>query len=167
MHRFLFIATLSLAGFLVLHEAWAVTQSVTANISFDTPLTMNKTADINFGTVKAAVADTYTISTSGTVTAAGSGAYLGGATSHAHLILTGSTTQAYSVSVSGYTANGGVTPKNATCSWNGLAAGPCSFSASPAGTGATIDIGVDVVVDGTQAPGATAAPTFTVTAVYN
>lgn len=148
-------------------DAGAVTQSVTANISFDSPLAITKNADINFGTVRAGVADTYTISTAGSVSAAGSGAYLYGTTSAASLTITGSTSQTISISVGGYTANGGVTPQNATCAYNGGSSGSCSLSSVAApGAGKTLLLGVQAVVDGTQTGGSSAAPTFTVTVVY-
>lgn len=148
-------------------DAGAVTQSVTANISFDSPLAITKNADINFGTVRAGVADTYTITTAGSVSAAGSGAYLYGTTSAASLTITGSTSQTISISVGGYTANGGVTPQNATCAYNGGSAGSCSLSSVAApGAGKTLLLGVQAVVDGTQTGGSSAAPTFTVTVVY-
>ncbi len=63
-----FIAALAVASAPL--GVYAATQSVTANIAFDTPLTLTKVADVNFGTVSAGVADTYTITTAGVVTAA-------------------------------------------------------------------------------------------------
>jgi len=49
-------------------DAMAATQSVTSNIAFDTPLSITKNADINFGTVAAGIAGTYTISTAANIT---------------------------------------------------------------------------------------------------
>jgi hypothetical protein len=149
-------------------DVWAVSQSVTANIAFDTALTLTKNADINFGKVKAGVADTYTIDTAGTVTAAGSGQYLSGTTAAGNISISGSTTQTINISVGNYAANGGVTPQSATCRYNGDTASACSRTgaAAPAG-GKTLLLGVQAVVDGTQVAGATAAPTFDVTVVYN
>ena len=110
--------TLMIAGVtgIMATSAYAATENVTANIAFDATLTIVKEADIDFGTVLASTADTYTIDTAGAVTAAGSGATVAG---------------------------------------------------SPApGSGKTLLLGVEAVVDGTQAAGATAAPTFDVVVNY-
>ncbi len=58
--------------------SYAATQSITANIRFEAPITLTKNSDINFGIVSAGVNDTYTISTAGVVTAAATGQSLGG-----------------------------------------------------------------------------------------
>ena len=146
---------------------FAATQSVTANISFDTPLSLTKNADINFGTVKAGTASTYTITTAAAVSATGGGLSLFGTKTAGNISIAGSTTQTVNISVGGYTANGGVTPANATCAYNGGAAGSCTINGAAApGAGKTLLLGVDAVVDGTQVAGATATPSFTVTVVY-
>lgn len=154
-------------GFIGVQQAWSATQSVTANIRFDTPLTLTKNADINFGSVSAGVSDTYTISTAGAVTAAGSGQYLFGATAAGNITIGGSSSQLINISAGGFTAQGGVTPQNAKCAYNGGASGSCTITGAAApGAGKTLLVGVDAVVDGTQAVGATATPSFTVTVVY-
>ena len=157
-------------GLLGICQAQAATQSVTANIAFDTPLTLTKTADINFGTVTAANASTYRISTAGAVTTtAGTGTPLYGATNAASITIAGPTADTLTISVGGYAANNGVTPSNASCAYNGGAAvTPCSYTTAVApGAGKTLLLGVDVAADGTQAASTSAAPTFTVTVVYN
>ena len=156
------------AALLFSGDAMAATQSVTANLAFDAPLTLTKTSDINFGTVSAGVASTYTITTTGTVTATGSGQTLYGTKTAASITIAGSATNTVNISVGGYTAQGGVTPANATCAYNGGAAGSCSIATGvAAGAGKTLLIGADAIVDGTQIAGATATPSFTVTVVYN
>lgn len=148
-------------------DAFAATSVVTANISFDTPLTLTPVSQINFGTVAAKTAATYTISTTGAVTTT-AGNWLYGTKSAGNITIAGSTKDTINISVGSYTANGGVTPANATCSYNGGAAGACSIATGAApGTGKTLLLGVDAIVDGTQAAGATATPSFTVTVVYN
>ena len=163
----IFVAILSLAG-LLSHEAWAATQSVTANIAFDTPLSMNKTSDIDFGTVTASNASTYRISTAGAVsTVTGTGTSISGSPHAASITLSGSSSQLMNISAGLYTANNGVTPSNASCAYNGGASGACSIiGAAAPGAGKTLLVGVDVAADGTQAAGTSAAPTFTITAVY-
>ena len=55
--RYITIAALSSS--VLASVAFAATQTVTANISFDTPLSITKQNDINFGLVRAAQAGTY------------------------------------------------------------------------------------------------------------
>jgi len=158
-----------IAGMLLFSaDAIAATQSVTANISFDTPLSLTKVSDISIGAVKALTASTYTITTAGVVTATGSGVWLYGTKTVGNITIAGSTTDTINISVGGYTAQNGVTPANATCAYNGGGAGSCTIASAVApGAGKTLLIGVDAQVSGTQAAGTTATPTFTVTVVYN
>jgi len=156
------------AALLFSADAMAATQSVTANLAFDSPLVLTKNSDINFGTVIAGTASTYTITTAGTVTATGSGQTLYGTKAAASITIAGSATDTVNISVGGYTAQGGVTPANATCAYNGGTAGSCTITgAAAAGTGKSLLIGVDATVDGTQAAGAKATPSFTVTVTYS
>ncbi len=166
--RFLIVAMVT-ATLLGDFQAWAATQSVTANIAFDTPLTLTKNADINFGTMTASNVSTYRITPAGVITTTvGTGAYLNGATNAGSITIVGGA-DTVAISVGGYTANNGVTPSNASCAYNGGAAvTPCSYAAGTApGAGKTLLLGVDVAADGTQAAGTSAAPTFTVTVVDN
>jgi hypothetical protein len=166
--QFLALA-LGTAALLGVSQVRAATQSVFAFIAFDTPLTLTKNADINFGTMTASNASTYRITTAGVITTTvGTGAYLYGATNAGSITIVGGT-DTLAISVGGYTVNNGVTPSNASCAYNGGAAvTPCSYAAAVApGAGKTLLLGVDVAADGTQAPGAFAAPTFTVTVVNN
>lgn len=143
------------------------TLSTTGSYGIDTAIAMTKNADINFGTVKALTADTYTINTSGTVSHAGSGAELFGTPAAGNITITGSTTSTINVSVGSYVADNGVTLQNATCAYNGGGAAACSLNAQAApGVGKTLLLGVQAVVDGSQAAGSSAAPSFTVTVTY-
>jgi hypothetical protein len=167
--RFLVFA-IGVASLLGASQAGAATQSVTANIAFDAPLTLTKTADINFGTVTANNASTYRFgAVSGLTVIAGTGLPLYGTASAGSITIAGSVADTLAISVGGYTANNGVTPSNASCAYNGGAqVTPCSYAAAAApGAGKTLLLGVDVAADGTQAAGTSAAPTFTVTVVNN
>jgi Domain of unknown function (DUF4402) len=147
--------------------ALAGTLSTTGSYGVDVALAITKNADINFGTVKAATSDTYTIGTTGTVTHSGSGTTLYGTPAAGNLTITGSTSQTINISVGSYSANNGVTLQNAVCNYNSSGDGTCSLSgvAAPR-SGKTLLLGVDAVVDGTQAAGTSAAPTFIVTVTY-
>jgi hypothetical protein len=162
--NFLALGTAALLG---AFQAWAATQSVTANIAFDAPLTLNKGVDINFGTVTANNASTYRISPAGALTTiSGSGSYITGATSAGSITIAGSTTDGITISAGGYIANNGVTPSNAQCSYNGGAAAACAMTGAAPGAGTPLLVGVDVATDGTQAAGTSAAPTFTISVAY-
>ena len=158
-----------MTGAMTAGAAYAATQSVTANIKFDTPLSLTKKNDITFGTVKAAQAGTYVISTSNAVTPSAGGVWLYGTPAAGSITVAGSTTDTVTISTGGYTAQGGVTPSAATCKYGTGAAAACDAGISVAAPGASTPllIGVQVAADGTQAAGSTATPSFTVTVVYN
>jgi hypothetical protein len=161
---------IGVAAVLGASQAWAATQSVTANIAFDAPVTLNKTADINFGTMTALDASTYHITTANVVTTTiGTGAHLYGATNAGSITIAGPAADTLTISVGGYTASNGVTPSNASCAYNGGAqVTPCTYAAAVAPwAGKTLLVGVDVAADGTQAAGTAATPSFTVTVVAN
>jgi hypothetical protein len=151
-----------------LTEAGTTNFTENASIGFDVGLALNKNSDINFGTVSAANASTYRISTAGAVsTVLGSGTRIYGTTSAGSITITGSASDTITISASSYTANNGVTPSNATCSYNGAAATACPVTGAAPGAGTPLLIGVDVAADGTQAAGSTAAPTFVMSVTYN
>lgn len=155
-------------------SAFAVTQSVTANITFEAALTLTKNADINIGAVTALQANTYTIDTAGaiSVTGAGTGVSIGGTISAGDITIIGSTTQTISITDGNYSAAaGGVSAvtSSATCKYGAAAAVDCTGLAAQAapGAGTTLLIGVAVSADGTQAAGSTAAPTFDIIVNYS
>ncbi|MGB9154521.1 MAG: hypothetical protein WCD70_15705 [Alphaproteobacteria bacterium] len=156
-------------GVMAAGAAYAATQNVTANIKFDTPLSLTKNNDIQFGTVKAAQAGTYVISTSNVVTASSGGVWLYGTPTAGSISVAGSTSTTVTVSTGSYAANGGVTPSAATCKYGAGAAVACDSGISVAAPGASTPllIGVQVVADGSQAAGSTATPSFTVSVIYN
>ena len=151
--------------------AYAADQSVTANVDFETALSLTKTDDIEFGYVEALTAGVYTISTAGTVSASGIGDIVDDTTAQAGAItITGSTTQTLSISTGTYAPNNGVTPSAAYCSYDGGSAWTCDTPATgltaPGAGGLDLDVGVTITADGTQAAGSTATPTFVVTVIY-
>ena len=154
-------------------EAKTATQTGNASVAFITPLAITLNQNANFGSVGVGSA-TYVLSTSGVVTtnngqifsAAGNSPYA------ASLTIKGSSSHAQSLNivVSGYTVNKGVTPSGAMCSYNGSAAATCNsliFLSSPGSAGKTLLIGLTINVDGSQAGGSSATPSFTVNINYN
>ena len=153
---------------LLASPTFAATQTMTANIGFDTSLTITKGNDINLGSVKATQAGTYVIAPNGGVTASNGGVYLGGGTQAGSLTIAGSSTQTVDISANNYVANAGVTPSAATCAYNTGAAVPCSLASQTApGVGKPLLIGVTVAVDGTQNVGTSAAPSFDIVVNYH
>jgi hypothetical protein len=140
----------------------------TGSIGFDKPISFTKNSDINFGTVSSGVASTYRMSTAGALSVvSGTGKALYGTTTAANITVSGSSTDGITISAGGYSPNNGVMPSNAQCAYNGGAAAACTGITGVApGTGKTLLVGVDVAADGTQTVGLTAAPTFTISVVY-
>src|SRR2546426_10959174 len=92
---------LGLVTLLGVPEAWSANpQSVTANIRFDTPLTVTKNADVDFKSVLAGAASTvYRISTAAVVSVvSGPGSPGLGTPGAAHLTIAGAPTQAITIS---------------------------------------------------------------------
>jgi len=150
----------------VAQAANPLTVTGTANIAFDIPLTINKNSDINFGSVKARIADTYTINTAGTVSHTGSGAILTGTPTVGDLTITGSTNQGITISAGNYIANSGVTPANARGKYGTGAEQSFPITGAAPGAGTHLKLGVSVTANGTQASDVTATPTFDITVVY-
>lgn len=160
----------ALTSLVVSGIAYAATQSVTANATFDSALTLTKNADINFGLLKSGTAGTYVMSTAGVITPSGGGVVVGGTPVVGQITITGSATQTVAISTGTYTPNNGVTPSAATCEYNGTPIANCDTGgtglAAPSGVGKALKLGVQIAVDGSQAANSTAAPTFVVTVVY-
>jgi hypothetical protein len=169
MKKYKLALAVAITGLMTAGSAYAATQSVTADIAFDTPLTLTPVANIQFGTVKAAQVGTYVISTAGAVTPSAGGVWLYGTPSAGQLTVAGSTTQTITISTGSYVAQGGITPSAATCKYGAASAAACDggLSVAAPGSGTTLLLGVQAVSDVTPAAGATATPSFTVTAVYN
>ena len=142
-------------------------------IAFDVPLSIDTLSDINIGHVKATTTGTYTISTSGNVTATGSGQMLYGSTSAGKLLIHGSASQTISISAGSYIAGGtgsGVKLSAATCSYDGGTTSACTLTTQspPTSAGKILLLGITVTVSNTtQAAGSTATPSFTVTVIYS
>jgi len=161
----------ALGGVLIIGQALAATQSVTASASFDDPLTVTKDADISFGILKAATSGTYVITPSGSLTASNGGVAIGGAPTYGKITISGSATQTISVRTGSYVANSGVVPSAATCVYSGVAITNCDAGASsltaPGSGGKVLTLGLTIAADGTQTAGSTATPSFVVTVLYH
>jgi hypothetical protein len=164
-----FLRHLVLAAALLVCSAHAATLSVTANVAFETPLTLVQDAAINFGTLKAATSGTYVIDTNGRVTPSNGGALVGGTPAPGQITITGSSTQAISIGTSAFSADRGVTLSAASCNYDGTMIANCDGAGLPApgGPGKILKLGATITADGTQAAGTTAAPAFVLSVVYN
>lgn len=158
-----FFATLIFSA----HVAAASTQTISANISFQSALILSPVRNIDVGTVLADASGVYTIDTQGTVTASAGGQVLGGTPEVGEITIAGSDTQTINISVTNYQTDSGVTPSNASCSYDGIISSPCTLSsvAAPA-AGTSLLLGVTLSVDGTQSDGTQATPSFDVVVSY-
>ena len=148
--------------------AMAATEEVTANIAFDTPLSITVYGDPGLGTVRAGVAEVYSIHPDNGLTAQNSSSnILYGWAGAADMLITGSTTASVQFSVANYTADNGVTPSNAVCNYADDPTAACDgMLGGPPGGGTVLFVGVTLTVDGTQTAGETAEPTFDLTVIY-
>lgn len=146
------------------------TAAQTAAASFDSPLSTDTVQNINFGIVKAATAGVYVINTTNNITPSGGGEWLGGASVSGSMRILGSASQPITISTGSYVVNNGVTPSAATCAYNGGAAAACDggiAGVAPSQAGKTLLLGVTATVAaGGRPAGTAAAPTFSVTVVY-
>jgi hypothetical protein len=164
-----YIALAAIASCMVCGAAFAATQPLTANATFDAVLSLTKNADINFGVLKAATPGTYIINTAGAVSPSAGGVFVYGTPAFGQITVTGSTTQTVAISTGSYVADGGVTPSLATCNYNSVDIADCDVggtSLTAPGAGKVLKLGLKIVADGTQTAGSTAAPTFVVTVIY-
>lgn len=165
-----YLSLAAAASLLVSGVAYAATQSMTANATFDSALVLTKNADINFGVLKAATSGTYVIGTNGTVTPSNGGVLISGTPAYGQITITGSATQTIAISTGSYVANAGVTPSVATCNYNNVAIADCDAGGTgltaPGAGGKVLKLGLTITADGTQTAGSTAAPTFVVTVIY-
>lgn len=152
-------------------SAYALTSTFNISISFSQPFTIVETTPMSFGSVIATTTADYTISTIDVVTATGSGASIGGVPAAGDYTITDTGTAANNIdiTVGALTANNGVTPVNPVCNYNaqGDVAGCTLVNVTNAGGGNVMNVGVTLQVDGTQANGSSATPTFTIAVAYN
>jgi hypothetical protein len=126
-------------------KAMAVTQMMTAHIAFATPASATQDADFN---IKAGEAGAYNIN-------------------EGRIIMAGATDQTINISVDSYNPDGGVAPRNATCSYDGDNAGPCEIKDGAApGTGKAFTLNVQSVAGDVADEDRAAASAFTVSVVY-
>ncbi|MGE3623109.1 MAG: DUF4402 domain-containing protein [Bdellovibrionales bacterium] len=147
----------------------SVTTPVTATLTFDTPLSVTKDSDINFGSLQAGMANAYTISPAGALTATTPAGILFGTPVAGQLTIAGSTTQTISIQVQNYQANGGVTLSDAMCNYNGGGATACD-TAMPSqlapGSGKILLLGVTATTT-SATPAGVATPSFDVVVTYS
>jgi hypothetical protein len=138
-----------------------------ANIQFDTAFTFNFVSNIDYASVKSATAGDYTINTTGTLSAANGGVLITGTPTVGQVTIIGSSTQAITISISGTTADQGVSVTATRGRYGAGAEQNFPISGGPPGAGGTnLFIGATVHADGTQADSVTANPVITIQAIY-
>ncbi len=162
-----YLAVGLLASCLVSGQAFAATQTVTANAAFDSALNVTPVNAINFGYLLAGTAATYTISPAGATSTTG-GTYLGGTPQAGSYTVTGSGNQTISISAGTYTADRTVQISAATCNYAGSPVASCSGTglAAPTAGGKPLLVGVTIAPTGAEADGSTYAPSFVLTITY-
>ncbi len=149
--------------------AYAATQTLSANVTFVTPISFTSPVNVEFGYITTGASGrTFTIDTTGTVGGASALTdYLNGA-SAGSVNIVGSATQAIDITAGNYVANGGVTPSAAVCAYDGGAEGACTLTNQAApGAGKALLVGLQIDTTGTSNDGDTAAPTFDIVVTYN
>jgi hypothetical protein len=157
---------------LIASGAFAITQSVTANVSFITPLTITNYTPISFAKLSAGVAaTTYVLSTAGAVTPTGGGAVEFGTPAAGSMLIKGSATQQISITAGSYATGGTtatVTASAATCKYGAAAEAACTAIgtvAAPTSAGTTLLVGATISVPANMVE-TSSAPTFVVTVSY-
>lgn len=152
-------------------SSYALTSTFTISVAFLQPFTITEATAMDFGTLVSDTASTYTLSTGDAITATGAGQSVGGTPKSGDYTIadTGTSTGNIDISVVNLTAANGVTPVNPVCNYaaGGDVAGCALVNAGNPGAGATLTIGIQLQVDGTQTTGTTASPTFDITVAYN
>ncbi|MDX9690325.1 MAG: DUF4402 domain-containing protein [Proteobacteria bacterium] len=164
-----YLALAVAASFFAAGGAYAATQSVDIDMSFDTALTLTNPTPIDFGILQALTSGTYTVDTTGALSTGGGGVAIGGSPNAGVVHITGSTTQTVAISTGSYVADGNVTPSAATCLYNSVLTTDCDTGVTGAlapGAGQDLTLGVTISADGSQTAGSTPAPSFTVTVIY-
>lgn len=169
------IITVLMAGtiFSISQNAYALSQSMTAAVTFIAPLAVSSISNPSFGKLAAnAGATVYTLNTSGSVSVvSGTGEALGGSPAAGSMSISGSSSQTIDISASNLTDDGNVTPSAVTCLYGSGTEIPCNDTslntATAPGGGKTLKVGLTITTSGNEADGDTAAPSFDITVVYN
>lgn len=162
----------SLASTSLVSAAYAVTSNFSmAALIFSEPFTITETLSMNFGNLMANTASTYTLSTANAITATGGGAAVGGVQRAGSYTIADTAGSAnIDIATAGLTANNGVTPQNPVCSYDGgpdIAGCAINNAANPGVAGKVLKVGIQLVVDGSQANGGSATPQFGIDVTYH
>lgn len=148
-------------------NVYAASQSVGVHMVFANALNITNVTPISFGTLLAGYAGTFVLSSQGVMTGTDQNAILGGAAAAGSMTISGSPTQSISISAGNYSSDNGVTPSEATCSYDGGSESLCNLEGQlPPSTGKVLLLGVKIDVDGSQSIGASAEPSFDVVVNY-
>lgn len=168
-HSFIAILMLSVLFLAVNDIARAASHVFTATVAFDSGPAVNKVSDMNFGTVQSQTAGVYIMNTSGNINDVQGGVFLHGPTSVAEADIMGSSIQTVDITSANYVSDQGVDIISLRCRYDGGLERNCDTMLNmPApGAGKQLLIGARIEVDGSQAAGVTANPTFDIVATYH
>ncbi len=168
--------TLLLAGccaIVATHNAYALTETMSASVTFIAPLAISSVTSPSFGKLSADVDSTvYTLGTDGSVrVASGPGSALGGSPAAGSMTISGSSTQTIDISSGNLMSDGGIEPSAVMCKYGSGSEVSCNDTslntASAPGGGTVLKVGLTVTTTGAEADGDTAEPGFDITVVYN
>jgi hypothetical protein len=169
MHQLRSMALVSSAAILFgVGAANAAVQTVTSTIKFVTDIAISMNATPNFGAVKALQAGTYVLNTAGTVTASGGGVKEGGTPAAGSYTITGSGSQAITITSGNYANSGASTPSAATCKYGTGSEVACTnvSAAAPTTGGTVLLVGLTVTTNASGADSQIDHPAFDLTVVY-
>lgn len=168
-----FRAILALIFSLIFYNAYALTQPMTASVSFMAPLAVGSITDPSFGKLSAGVASTvYKLDTGGNVTTiSGPGSALGGSPAAGSMTLSGSGNQTVNISATNLIDDNNIIPSAIMCAYDSGNEVSCNDSsldtAAAPGGGKVLKVGMTITTLGNESDGDEAAPSFDITVVYN
>lgn len=152
-------------------QAKSFTQTMHAEVAFETPLKLAVVTMPDFGTVIATEGETYILSTSGRVMASDGTNVSRGNESAGQMMITGASDQTIGITVDNYVSGSGITPSKAMCQYGKMPATSCndnslSAAIAPGTVGTSLFLGVQIEA-ALEAHNKAELPGFDVTIVYN
>lgn len=144
-------------------------ESVAANVTFVTPITITEVADLNFGLVSTNMVslDTVTISTAGAITSSEPTLLLGSNVHQAaNVTITATSGHTVTIVVDNFAAATGYALSLPTCKYDAEVEAACSTLTTTSVASATVLIGMTLIGNGSDVDGADNS-SFDITMTYN
>jgi hypothetical protein len=143
-------------------------ESVAANVTFVTPITITENDDLDFGLVSTTIVnETVTIATNGTRSSTNNALLLGSGVHHAaDVTITATASHSVTIVVDNFAAATGYVLSLPFCDYNGDGSAACTSLGITSVASATVLIGMTLTGNGSDVDGADNT-TFDVTMTYN